>query len=90
MHTDRTVIIAQHLIMFTATVWPSLLDNFIYTLPKIKNRGVDGLIDGVRYLFSRDLVIAESFCRKFVWHKVSCSQLAQIAIMIGLLHSTCS
>ena len=25
---------------------------------------------GVRYLFSRDLVIAETFCRKLAWHQV--------------------
>ena len=52
------------------TVWPQLLQNFIYKLPVIKGRGVLGFIDGARYLFSRDLVISEAFCRKFVWHKV--------------------
>ena len=27
---------------------------------------------GVRYLFSRDPVIAETFCRKLAWHQVGC------------------
>jgi len=26
-------------------------------------------IDSARFLFSRDLVVAESFCRRFVWHR---------------------
>ena len=52
------------------TIWPQLLQNFIYKLPHLGG-GILGLIDGARSLFSRDLVIAEAFCRKFVWHKVS-------------------
>ena len=52
------------------TIYPQLLQNFIYKLPSLGG-GILGLIDSARYLFARDLVIAEAFCRKFVWHKVS-------------------
>ncbi|KAK9803224.1 hypothetical protein WJX73_006378 [Symbiochloris irregularis] len=70
LHKNRveSMVLIDPVCMFT--VWPSLLQNFIYKLPVIRDRGVLGLIDGARYLFSRDLVIAHSFCRKFVWHKV--------------------
>ena len=54
-------------------IHPCLLQNFIYKLPVMVGlRGIDILkvVDSIRYLFSRDMVIAESFCRKFAWHKV--------------------
>ena len=56
-------------------IHPCLLQNFIYKLPAVggpSGWNVLKLIDGIRYLFSRDMVIAESFCRKFAWHKVGC------------------
>lgn len=55
-------------------VWPQLLQNFVYKMPMMNN-GILGLIDGARWLFARDLVISEAFCRKFVWHKVGSHHL---------------
>ena len=53
------------------TIYPQLLRNFVYRLPRLHWRmGLHGVIDTARYLFSRNLVIAEAFGRKFAWHKV--------------------
>ena len=52
------------------TIHPSLLANFIYKMPSMRKLDILSLVDSVRYLFSRDIVIAESFCRKFAWHRV--------------------
>lgn len=53
------------------TIYPQLLRNFIYRPPRMHWRmGFPGVIDGLRYLFARNLVIAEAFGRKLAWHKV--------------------
>ena len=53
------------------TIYPQLLRNFIYRLPRMSwGMGLPGIIDAARYLFSRNLIIAEAFGRKFAWHKV--------------------
>ena len=65
------------------TVWPQLLQNFIYKLPKLGG-GILGLIDGARYLFSRDLIISEAFCRKFVWHKVGSGHVCSFNLQNSL------
>eukprot|EP00884_Botryococcus_braunii_P016768 jgi/Botrbrau1/3775/Bobra.0183s0010.1 len=52
------------------TCYPHLLYNFVYKVPTLREtflKGIPGLINGVRFFFSRDLTIAETFCRKFLW-----------------------
>ena len=42
------------------TIYPQLLQNFIYKLPSLARlASVLGIIDSARFLFSRDLVIAQ-------------------------------
>ncbi|KAK9841742.1 hypothetical protein WJX81_000194 [Elliptochloris bilobata] len=48
------------------TIYPQLLHNFVYRT----FHPCDGVIDSLRYAFSRDLVIAAVFGRKFVWHRM--------------------
>ena len=53
------------------TIYPQLLRNFIYRLPRMQlTQGFNGIVDGLRYVLARNLVIAEAFGRKFSWHKV--------------------
>ena len=75
------------------TVYPQLLRNFVYRLPRLHWRlGLNGVIDTARYLFSRNLIIAETFGRKFAWHKVRavccvcCPLIAILAISVFVLH----
>ncbi|KAL3146801.1 hypothetical protein ABBQ38_014780 [Trebouxia sp. C0009 RCD-2024] len=54
------------------TCCPKLLHSFVYKVPEL---GVQlltplGLMDIARFVCSRDLIIAETFCRKFCWHSL--------------------
>ncbi|KAK9809735.1 hypothetical protein WJX73_001115 [Symbiochloris irregularis] len=65
----ESMVLIDPVCMFT--MFPQLLRNFIYRLPRMQwRRGAAGIIDGLRYVVSRNLVIAEAFGRKFAWHKV--------------------
>ncbi len=49
------------------TIYPQLLQNFVYKPPQLAKLGsVLGVVDSARYLFCRDLTVADAFCRKFV------------------------
>ena len=54
--------IVQSLILIDAvcllTCWPGLLQNFIYALPSCQLNG-KGCLDVLRYICSRDLMVAE-------------------------------
>jgi len=55
------------------TCHPRLLYSFVYHAPGLAALCAGGLrevLGGVRYLFSRDLTIAETFCRRFLWHEL--------------------
>ncbi|CAL5226087.1 g8902 [Coccomyxa viridis] len=62
--------IVQSLILIDAvcllTCWPGLLQNFIHALPSCQLNG-KGCLDVLRYICSRDLMVAEAFCRDFSW-----------------------
>ena len=52
------------------TCHPQLLATFVYKHPDVGALGsLLGVVDSARFLFSRDLTIADAFCRKFVWHQ---------------------
>lgn len=40
------------------TIYPQLLQNFVYKPPRMKFN-VIGLVDSLRFVFSRDLLVAE-------------------------------
>lgn len=40
------------------TIYPQLLQNFVYKAPRM-NFNVIGLVDSLRFVFSRDLLVAE-------------------------------
>ena len=53
--------------------YPHLLYHFVYHVPTLADlwkAGPAGLLCGARFLFSRDLTIAETFCRRFLWHEL--------------------
>ncbi|CAL8465236.1 g4771 [Coccomyxa elongata] len=54
------------------TCYPQLLYNFVYRVPKLADvlGSLTGMLGAARFLFSRDLIIAETFCRKFLWHEL--------------------
>ncbi|BDA49445.1 hypothetical protein COCOBI_14-0620 [Coccomyxa sp. Obi] len=54
------------------TCYPQLLYNFVYRVPKLSDAlgSLAGLVATARFIFSRDLIIAETFCRKFRWHEL--------------------
>lgn len=53
------------------TCYPQLLHNFIYKTPTAANfTSVFGAVDLLRFLCSRDLTIAQAFCRKFQWSEL--------------------
>ena len=54
------------------TCYPHLLFNFVYKVPDLLAvlRGAAGALGLARFLFSRDLTIAETFCRRFLWHEL--------------------
>ncbi|EIE23278.1 hypothetical protein COCSUDRAFT_47573 [Coccomyxa subellipsoidea C-169] len=54
------------------TCYPQLLYNFVYRVPKLADvlGSITGILGAARFLFSRDLIIAETFCRKFLWHEL--------------------
>jgi pimeloyl-ACP methyl ester carboxylesterase len=53
------------------TIYPQLLQNFVYKPPTMAagTRAALAAVDSARFLFSRDLVVAEAFCRRFAWHR---------------------
>ena len=57
--------IVQSLVLIDAvcllTCWPGLLQNFIYALPTCELNG-KGCLDMIRYICSRDMMIAEVCC----------------------------
>jgi len=56
------------------TCHPRLLYHFVYHSPGLAalfRGGLREVLGGVRYLFSRDLTIAETFCRQFLWHELT-------------------
>ncbi|CAL8466496.1 g6032 [Coccomyxa elongata] len=65
-HTVQSMVLMDPVCMLT--IYPQLLQNFVYKPPRM-NFNVIGLVDSLRFVFSRDLLVAESFCRKFVWHR---------------------
>ena len=40
------------------TIYPQLLQNFVYKMPRL-SANVLGLVDSLRFVFSRDLLVAE-------------------------------
>jgi hypothetical protein len=47
------------------TCSPQLLSNFIYKLPSVlETKSISGVLDFLRFLCSRDLIIAQAFCRR--------------------------
>lgn len=55
------------------TCYPHLLFNFVYKIPSMGAAlagGAAGALNVARFLFSRDLTIAETFCRRFLWHEL--------------------
>ena len=62
------------------TCYPQLLYNFVYKVPMLKETlsSVTGLLSAARFLFSRDLIIAEvcSIPRVFQGYHHSCARLA--------------
>ncbi|DBA90114.1 TPA: hypothetical protein ACH3X1_003430 [Trebouxia sp. C0004] len=55
------------------TCCPQLLHSFIYKVPTWSYKLLTtptGFMDLLRFIFSRDLMVAETFCRKFCWHSV--------------------
>ncbi|KAK9862700.1 hypothetical protein WJX84_006358 [Apatococcus fuscideae] len=53
------------------TCFPDLLHNFVYLQPKWSSLfSHAGCMDVLRFFCSRDLLIAETFCRRFIWHAV--------------------
>lgn len=53
------------------TCYPQLLYNFIYKEPSAANlSSLGGAIDMIRFVCSRDLTIAQAFCRKFQWSEL--------------------
>lgn len=68
------------------TIYPQLLRNFIYKLPRLQwDQGIHGMVDCLRYLVARNLVIAEAFGRKFAWHKVCSGKMAGQLFVLMLL-----
>jgi pimeloyl-ACP methyl ester carboxylesterase len=53
------------------TIYPQLLKNFVYKPPSLSAgaRAALAAVDSARFLFSRDLTVAEAFCRRFAWHR---------------------
>lgn len=54
------------------TIYPQLLKNFVYKPPSAWSAGARAAlaaVDSARFLFSRDLTVAEAFCRRFAWHR---------------------
>ena len=55
------------------TCYPHLLFNFVYKVPSLVEAVLGaggGALSVARFLFSRDLTIAETFCRRFLWHEL--------------------
>ncbi|DBA73278.1 hypothetical protein WJX77_005167 [Trebouxia sp. C0004] len=54
------------------TCCPQLLHSFVYKVPVwgLNLLTPLGLMDLARFVCSRDLIIAETFCRKFCWHSL--------------------
>lgn len=53
------------------TCYPQLLHNFVYKAPTAANfSSLLGAVDLLRFLCSRDLTIAQAFCRKFQWSEL--------------------
>jgi pimeloyl-ACP methyl ester carboxylesterase len=54
------------------TCYPQLLFNFIYREIVVKDllSSILAIVDGVRFLCSRDLTISQAFCRKFHWSEL--------------------
>ncbi|KAK9804722.1 hypothetical protein WJX72_001924 [[Myrmecia] bisecta] len=51
------------------TCFPQLLYSFVYKVPNWRQFStLLGCMDAARFIVARDLIIAETFCRKFIWH----------------------
>jgi hypothetical protein len=72
------------------TCHPRLLYHFVYHSPGLRallRGGFKEALGGVRYLFSRDLTIAETFCRRFLWHELTLwPQDMPAATLVALAH----
>ena len=54
------------------TIYPQLLRNFVYKAPAWACGSLSArlkAVDAARWLFARDLTVAEAFCRRFAWHR---------------------
>ncbi len=58
------MVIVDPVCMMTCS--PQLLSNFIYRIPDVRQaKSVLGAMDCLRFLCSRDLIIAQAFCRRW-------------------------
>lgn len=80
-HSEVCMQVIESLVLIDAvcllTCWPSLLHNFIYAPPAWSLHG-KGILDSIRFMLSRDIMIAE--VRPYVWTLLT-SRIIQMPLL---------